>query len=106
MYIETPSAVKRDMFKYRDKTKTNKSKGCSLILSCEPPVPWTKTVDFYNLQKELTAFLQSQCWGVNVRGDITQAMVVIKKMREASNSRKRDDKALFKDLKEADKPED
>ena len=94
------------MFKYRDKSKINKSKGCSVILSCEPPVPWTKTVDFYKLQKELTIFFQSQCWGVNVRGDTTQAMIVIKELRKASDSRKRDDKRLFKELKEAERPED
>lgn len=63
-------------------------------------------MDFFILRKELTTFLRGQCWSVNVRGDTSHAQEVIKDLRHASDSRKRDDKRLFKELKDAEKPED
>lgn len=64
LYIETPSGVKRDCFAYNSKRK-----GRNIIIQCEPPVPWTKTVHPHRINTELTDFLKGQYWTVTTRGD-------------------------------------
>jgi hypothetical protein len=64
MYIVTQVPVQRDYFAHGQKRV-----GVGILLSCGPPVPWSKAVDPFKVRKELTSFLQEAYWYVNVRGD-------------------------------------
>lgn len=76
LYIETPSGVKRDCFAHK-----SKNRGRNAIMECEPPVPWSKTVNPHNLVKEMTEFLRAQYWSVTIRGDNQKAYLVIKELQ-------------------------
>ena len=55
--------VKRDCFTYGQKRI-----GGNLILSCEPPVPWSKIVDPFKVQTSLTKFMAQAYFNVTVNG--------------------------------------